>query len=68
MLHTDDYARIRIGVGKPRSKDDGADHVLSSIPAAERKVLDIAVATAAEAIERAVTAGIAEAMQDYNGR
>lgn len=68
VLRTDDYARIRIGVGKPRSKDDGADHVLSAIPAAERKVLDVAVATATDVIERIVTAGIAVAMQDFNGR
>lgn len=68
VLRTDDYARVRIGVGKPRSKDDGADHVLSAIPAAERKVLDVAVATAVDAITRIVTAGIADAMQDFNGR
>lgn len=68
VLRTDDYARVRIGVGKPRTKDHGADHVLSSIPAAERKVLDAAVATAADAITRIVTAGIADAMQDFNGR
>lgn len=68
VLRTDDYARVRIGVGKPRTKDDGADHVLSAVPAAERKVLDVAVATAVEAVERIVTAGIADAMQDFNGR
>jgi len=68
ILRTDDYARVRIGVGKPRSKDKGAEHVLSPIPSAERAVLDIAVATAADAIERIVAAGIAEAMQDFNGR
>lgn len=68
VLHTDDYARVRIGVGKPRTKDHGADHVLSAIPSAERKVLDVAVATAVDAITSIVTAGIADAMQDFNGR
>ncbi|MFM9084358.1 MAG: hypothetical protein ACKOQ7_10865, partial [Actinomycetota bacterium] len=52
----------------PRSKEHPADHVLSSTPSAERAVLDVAVATAADAIERIVTAGIADAMQDFNGR
>ena len=28
-LHTQDYLRVRIGVGKPPSKDRGADHVLA---------------------------------------
>jgi PTH1 family peptidyl-tRNA hydrolase len=67
-LHTDDYVRVRIGVGKPSSKDVGADHVLSSIPAAERKLLDVVVETAVDAVEAIVTKGAAAAMQDYNGR
>ena len=67
-LGTNDYVRVRIGVGKPQSKEQGADHVLSSIPAAERKELDIAVEVAVDAIERIVTAGPEAAMQEFNGR
>ena len=29
-LHTDEFVRVRIGVGKPPSKERGADHVLSA--------------------------------------
>ena len=47
-MGTNDYMRVRIGVGKPSNKEQGADHVLSSIPAAERKILDVAVETAVE--------------------
>ena len=68
VLHTDDYVRVRIGVGKPRSREQGADHVLSAVPAAERKVLDIAAETAADAVERIVADGAAVAMQEFNGR
>ncbi|MEY2966611.1 MAG: peptidyl-tRNA hydrolase [Actinomycetota bacterium] len=68
VLRTDDYVRVRIGVGKPRSREQGADHVLSAIPSAERKVLDVAVAAAADAVERIVTAGVDAAMQEFNGR
>ncbi|MGA0864068.1 MAG: aminoacyl-tRNA hydrolase [Ilumatobacteraceae bacterium] len=68
VLRTDDYVRVRIGVGKPRSREQGADHVLSVIPSAERKVLDVAVAAAADAVERIVTAGVDAAMQEFNGR
>lgn len=68
VLRTDDYVRVRIGVGKPRSREQGADHVLSAIPSAERKVLDVAVAVAADAVERIVTAGVDAAMQEFNGR
>jgi len=67
-LRNDNYARVRIGVGKPPSKDVGADHVLSAIPAAERKLLDVVVETAVDAVESIVANGIAAAMQDYNGR
>ena len=67
-LHTDDYVRVRIGVGKPSSKDVGADHVLSSIPAAERRILDVAVEVSVDAIESIISGGIAAAMQDFNGR
>jgi peptidyl-tRNA hydrolase len=55
-------------VGKPSSKDVGADHVLSSIPAAERRILDVAVEVSVDAIESIVSGGIAAAMQDFNGR
>ena len=39
-LHTQDYIRVRIGVGKPRSKELGADHVLSKVNKADRELLD----------------------------
>lgn len=67
-LHTDDYARIRIGVGKPRSKEHGADHVLSAIPTAERKTLDVSIEVAADAVEALVTRSAAVAMQEFNSR
>lgn len=67
-LGTNDYMRVRIGVGKPQSKEQGADHVLSSIPAAERKILDVAVETACDAVERIMKEGLDAAMRDYNAR
>ena len=67
-IGTNDYARVRIGVGKPTSKDQGADHVLSSIPPAERKILDIAVETACDAVERIMKEGLDAAMREYNAR
>ena len=67
-LRTDDYIRVRIGVGKPQSKEQGANFVLSAIPAAERKVLDVAIETAADAIEKIVATDVAAAMQEFNAR
>lgn len=67
-LRTDDYIRIRIGVGKPQSKEQGANFVLSAIPSGERKILDEAIEVAADAVEKIVATDIATAMQEYNAR
>jgi PTH1 family peptidyl-tRNA hydrolase len=67
-LSTQDYLRIRIGVGKPPSAARGADHVLTRIPAREREVLDVSVEIAADAVSSIVTRGAAETMQDINSR
>ena len=67
-MGTNDYMRVRIGVGKPSTKEQGADHVLSSIPPAERKILDVAVETACDAVERIMKEGLDAAMREYNAR
>ena len=67
-LKNQDFVRVRIGVGKPPSKERGADHVLSRLSATDRKVLDDAVAVAVDAIEMIVRHGVEHAMQHVNGR
>lgn len=67
-LKSDDYVRVRIGVGKPRSKEVGADHVLSRIPAAERQLLDECVVRAADAVEAILRDGTLAAMTAYNAK
>ena len=66
-LHTQDYVRVRMGIGKPPSKERGADHVLSRLPKAERELLDIAIVTAADALEVLVADGPEAAMTKFNG-
>lgn len=66
-LKTQDYVRIRIGVGKPGSKEQGADHVLKRVPKAEREVLDVTIERAADAVESIVTEGVDAAMRRFNG-
>ena len=67
-LKTQDYARVRIGIGKPPSKERGADHVLSRLPKAERDAFDVAVQIAADAVETLIGQGPEAAMRDFNGR
>jgi len=67
-LHTDMFVRVRIGVGKPPSKERGADHVLSRVSKREREAMDVTVEEAADAVECIVTDGVDAAMNRYNGR
>ena len=67
-LKSDDYVRVRIGVGKPRSKEAGADHVLSRIPVSERQLLDECVVRAADAVEAILRDGALAAMTAYNAK
>jgi PTH1 family peptidyl-tRNA hydrolase len=66
-LHTDEFARVRIGVGKPPGgKDHGVDHVLKKFGKAERAEIDITIQRAADAVEAIVREGIDAAMNTYN--
>ena len=67
-LKTQDYLRVRIGIGKPPSKEQGAHHVLSRLGKAEREALDVAVQIAADAVEVLVGMGVDAAMQQFNSR
>lgn len=65
-LKTQEFVRVRLGVGKPLTKDSGVDHVLSRVPVAERKTLDIAVHVATDAVQLICTRGLDAAMQQIN--
>jgi PTH1 family peptidyl-tRNA hydrolase len=65
-LSTQDYARVRIGVGKPASAEEGADHVLRKVAPAERAILDTAVVLAADVVESFILRGSAVTMNTYN--
>ncbi len=61
-LHSTDFLRVRIGVGKPPSAAKGADHVLRRPPKAVKELLAVAVQTAADAVEHIASDGIDAAM------
>jgi len=65
-LGTDEFLRVRIGVGKPPSTQQGADHVLRTPGKREREELDVAIAEAADAVEVILTEGVDRAMERYN--
>jgi peptidyl-tRNA hydrolase, PTH1 family len=65
-LHTNDFLRVRLGVGKPVSKERGADHVLDRLGKRERKEVDVTVEQAADAVETIVREGMPAAMNRFN--
>jgi PTH1 family peptidyl-tRNA hydrolase len=67
-LHSDEFLRVRIGVGKPPSKERGADHVLSRVSKRDREEMDVTIEEAADAVELIATSGIDAAMNRYNAR
>lgn len=65
-LGTDDFVRVRIGIGKPQTKEQGADHVLRRPRRQERSELDVVTDEAADAVEMIVREGPEAAMTRYN--
>ncbi len=65
-LHSDAFQRVRIGVGKPASKEHGADHVLSRFNKRERTEVDVTIEQAADAVETIVADGVEAAMNRFN--
>ena len=65
-LHTQDFVRIRIGIGKPPGSRQGADHVLRRFSKAERGEIDVALEEAADAVELILAQGVEVAMNRVN--
>ncbi len=67
-LGTGDYARLRLGCGPAPEGQEWSDYVLGSFTPDERAEVEEMIGSAADAAEFAVSRGILEAQQEYNGR
>lgn len=65
-LGTGDFHRVRVGVGRPRGRQQVADFVLADYSKEERKELPFQIGTAADAVECLVLEGLEKAQQRYN--
>ncbi|MBR4750477.1 MAG: aminoacyl-tRNA hydrolase [Thermoguttaceae bacterium] len=65
-LGTQDFARARIGIGRPSSTDQVVDFVLTQFRKDERADVEIAVKNVADAAQIWVERGCAEAMNRFN--
>ena len=66
LLGTEDFARLRIGVGRGDARRDLADHVLAKFDPEERERVAEAVGRAADAVELFVAEGIGPVMNRFN--
>ena len=67
-LGTDQFPRLRVGVGeKPHPDYDMADWVLSKFTGEDKKAIDEAVKRAADAIECILAEGVDRGMGRFNG-
>ena len=69
MLHSEEFPRVKIGVGaKPHPDYDLADWVLSSFSKAEQPELDRALGNARDAALCVITDGCEKAAASFNGK
>ena len=65
-LDSAEFARVRVGIGRPTGRQDPADWVLEPFGSTERKNLPILLEDAADAVEQLVDEGLLAAQQKHH--
>jgi peptidyl-tRNA hydrolase, PTH1 family len=65
-IGSEEFARLRIGVGRGDGRRDLADHVLAKFDAEERTIVAETVSRTADAVELFIAEGIGPVMNRYN--
>lgn len=65
-LKSEDFPRIRVGIGKPMFKEMIIGYVLEKLNGNEREILEESTKLAANAVYDIITSGIDKAMNMYN--
>lgn len=65
-LGSRDYARVRVGIGRPPGRQDPADYVLKDFSSVEKKELDWVVDRAADAVEALLTGPLEAAQNTFH--
>jgi peptidyl-tRNA hydrolase, PTH1 family len=66
LLGSEDFARLRVGVGRGEARRDLADHVLAKFDPLEGEIIAEAVGRAADAADLFVAEGIGPVMNRFN--
>lgn len=67
-LQSDNFPRVKIGIGQKQEGQDLADFVLSRFNREERDKIDLAIEKAALAVETIITDGVQKAMNQFNSK
>jgi PTH1 family peptidyl-tRNA hydrolase len=65
-LGTEEFARLRVGIGRPPGKMQTPDYVLQDFSRAQTEVLPFVIDRAADAALAFVAQGIMAAMNEFN--
>lgn len=65
-VHTQDFLRLRIGIGRPPGRQSVSDYVLRRPGKADRVELDIEIERAADVLVRVLREDIADVMNSFN--
>ena len=66
ILKTDNFKRVRVGIGKPHNDKDLIEHVIGGIEPEDIELLNKGVSTAKEAVLEIVKNNVDIAMNKYN--
>lgn len=67
QLGTQDFPRMRLGIGRPPGQMDPVDYVLKDFLPSEKELVKIILQTAVEASQTFISEGLAKTMNKYNG-
>jgi PTH1 family peptidyl-tRNA hydrolase len=65
-IGTQDFVRVRVGIGRPHGQQEVSDFVLKDFSSTEKKELDLTLETAVDAIEAILVDGLIKAQQKYH--
>jgi PTH1 family peptidyl-tRNA hydrolase len=63
---SNDFTRVRVGIGRPPGRQPAADFVLRDFAAQERDVLPVLLADASDAVEKIAAEGLTAAQQQFH--
>ncbi len=65
-IGTNEFVRVRVGIGRPPGRQDAADYVLRDFGSSERSALPNLLSDAADAVELIAAEGLTAAQQKFH--